>query len=186
MKKLAIIIGLLFTASYGRAVTYTIPADSYGRPVMPYVTLYSTYTQSIVATDAAQYVELNSHSNGDGYFTQINKSTWSVVEGGVYEFCFSGIADITSLPAGKISMWGRINGVDVPDSNTIVSVVTAAVEQTLAMCWIGTLNAGDNFAAMTHGTDTDLQWLATPAQINPTRPAVPSIIMTVKKISALH
>lgn len=188
MRTFLTILALALAPSGAWAVNihHKVIADEYYRPVMPYITLYSTNTQTIAATNAVQYLSFESHQNGTGYFTNINNSTWSVVEGGVYEFCFSGIADITSLPAGKISMWGRINGVDVPDSNTIVSVVTAAVEHTLAMCWVGPLNAGDNFAAMTHGTDTDLQWLATPAQINPTRPACPSLIMSVKKVSALH
>jgi hypothetical protein len=168
------------------AKSYTIIADEYNGAIVPYITLYSTYTQKIAATNAVQYLELNSHSNGDGEFTQISKSTWSVVYPGVYEFCYSGIADLTGLPAGEIEIWGRINGVDVADSNTIVSVVTAATEQTVALCWIGPLNAGDQFAAMTYGSDTDLQWLYTAAQTTPARPATPSFIMTVKKVSGLH
>jgi hypothetical protein len=104
----------------------------------------------------------------------------------VYEFCFSGIADLAQLPTGTIEIWGRINGVDVPDSNTAASITSAALETTVAFCWIGPLNANDQFAAMTYGDDTDLQWLYTAAQTTPARPAIPSIIMSVKKVSALH
>jgi hypothetical protein len=188
MKRLFYILGLLTITSNGWAVNihHKLLADEFNGAITPYITLYSTYTQKIAATDAVQYIELNSSYNGDGKFTQISKSTWAVVDPGVYEFCYSCIADITGLPAGNIEFWGRIDGVDVPDSNTKVSVVTAAIEQIVAMCWVGPLNAGSTFAAMTYGTDTDLQWLYTAAQTTPARPAVPSIVMTVKKVSGLH
>jgi len=186
-KKLVLIALLLASPSLGECTNYhyKIFSDGNDGAILPYITLYSTYTQSISATDAVQYIELNSHLNGDGHFTQISKSTWSVVDHGVYEFCYSGIVDITDPPSGKMEIWGRINGVDVPDSNTIVAVVTA-VEQVVALCWIGPLNANDTFAAMTYGSDTNLRWLYTAASSSPDRPATPSFIMTVKKVSGLH
>ena len=189
----SLLAAILLTASLlaGEAqaagnVYHKILADDYNGAVLPYVTLYSTYTQSIAATNAVQYLELNSSSNGDGKFVQINKSTWSVVDPGVYEFCFSGIADSTTQTAQEIEMWGRINDVDVPDSNTRIRLASAATEHILAVCWIGPLNAGDTFNAMTYGSSTDLHWLYIAAQAGPVRPATPSVIMSVKKVSAVH
>lgn len=182
---------LLVSTGVGEAqaagnVYHKILADDYNGAVLPYVTLYSTYTQAIAATDAVQYLELNSSSNGGGKFTQINKSTWSAVDPGVYEFCFSGIADSTTQTAQEIEMWGRINDVDVPDSNTRIRLASAATEHILSVCWIGPLNAGDTFNAMTYGSSTDLRWLYIAAQTEPVRPAAPSVIMSVKKVSAVH
>jgi len=190
MTRLAIIFGLITApilsgGVWAANVHHKVLADDYNGVIHPYITLYSTYTQKIAATDAAQYIELNSHSNGTGFFTQINKSTWSVVYPDIYEFCFSGIVDLIQVPGGKMEMWGRINDADVPDSNTRVSVPTAAIEQTMALCWIGNLNAGDTFNAMAHGDDVDLQWIYTAAGTAPTRPATPSIIMTVKKVGGI-
>lgn len=151
----------------------------------PHAVIYSTVTQAIASTAANQHITFSTAAHFYG-FTTTNWSTFTVTNEGIYEFCFSGIADITALPAGRIEFWMRKNGLDITDSNTIISITTANQEMTMAVCLIENFNSGNTFTAMTYGSDTDLQWLYTAASTTPTRPATPSVILTAKKISELE
>lgn len=156
-----------------------------GFPITPHAVLYSTYTQVQTDGSAAQYIELNSSYHKYG-FTQVNKSTWQVTNAGIYEFCFSGIADLIQVPPADIEVWLRINNVDIPDSNTIVAITNAVTEMTVAVCLMEEVAANSTFNMMSYSADTDTQWLYTAAGTTPTRPATPSVILTVKKISGIE
>jgi len=155
--------------------------------LLPHGTFYSLATQSIANIANAQViafeydadVELLTHS------TVTNNSRIYVPTKGSYEVIFSGIADLVQLPANKhIEVWAAINGSYVTDSNTIVEIPNISIEQTVAVSWILDMDANQYLELYTWGDDTDVQWLATAAGTNPTRPACPSVIITIKKISS--
>jgi len=150
-------------------------------------TFYSLVTQAIVNTAATQVIALEEHEDLL-YLTHdkvTNNSRIYVPWDGSYEVNFSGIADLTQLPAGKyIEVWFAIDGTDVPDSNTRVQISAAAVEMTVAVSAIVDVDAGGYIELKTWGDDTDCQWIATAAGALPTRPATPSVIVTVKCVNA--
>jgi len=74
--------------------------------------------------------------------------------------------------------WQRDN-----DSNTRVQITSLASEMTVAVGFIIDLNAGQYFEIMTWGDATTVEWLATAARLA-NAPAVPSVIVTAKKISS--
>lgn len=154
---------------------------------IPHGTFYSLTTQAIADPSAVQVVALE--KNGDILYLVHDESTNNsriyVPYDGSYEVIFSGIADLAALPANKhLEVWFRIDGTDVPDSNTRVEIPVNGIEQTVVVSAILDVDAGSYIEVMTWGDDTDCQWLATAAAAGPTRPAVPSVIVTVKAVNA--
>lgn len=152
----------------------------------PHGTFYSNTTQAIANTANTQAValELDTDVHGLTHDLAVNNSRVYVQSSGSYDIIFSGIADLTLGANKHLEVWIAIDGTDVTDSNTRVEIISANVEMTVAVSFIANLNAGQYFEIMTWGDSTSCQWLATAAAAGPARPAVPSVIVTAKKISS--
>lgn len=81
-----------------------------------------------------------------------------------------------------LSIWPRINGVDVPWSNTDVTMANNNELIVTAWNFLFELNPGDYVELMWSSTSTQIEMDAIPPQINPTRPGTPSIIVTLTQI----
>jgi hypothetical protein len=151
-----------------------------------HATYYSLTTQSIADTAAAQAIELE--EEGDELYlihdTVTNNSRVYVPWDGSYEVVFSGIANLDSVANKHLEVWYAIDGVAVPDSNTRVHIPNASAETTVVVSAILDIDAGSYLEIMTWGDSTSCQWLATEAGTSPDRPAVPSVIITVKCVNA--
>ena len=167
-----------------------ISIDEYGWVLFkrPHGTFYSSVTQSIVSTAAIQAItfEKETDNEGLGHSTTVNPSRIYVPTSGSYEIVFSGIAHLALPgPAPKyIEIFLGVDGTPVADSNTRIAITSTSVEMTVAVSLIYDMVAGHYLELFIYGDDTDCQWLATAAGAVPTRPATPSVICTVKKISS--
>lgn len=151
----------------------------------PHGTFYSLATQAIVNVAAVQTIALEEDDDVHGltHDTVTNNSRIYIVYPGSYEIIFSGICDIASGAVNKhIEVWPAIDGSAVTDSNTRVHIASLATEMTVVVAFILDLTAGQYIEMQTWGDATTVEWLATAAAAGPTRPAVPSVIMTVKQI----
>ena len=74
-------------------------------------------------------------------------------------------------------MWPRINGVDVPDSNSQIQIQGNDAEQLVTVGYFFDLKAGDYVEIMFAVNDTTVQMDYFPASAF--YPAIPSIILTV-------
>ena len=154
---------------------------------LPHGTFYSNVTQAIANIAATQKIALELESDVHGFTHNLvtNNSRIYAESSGSYEIIFSGIADLAALPANKhLEVWIAVDGTPVTDSNTRVEIPTNSVEMTVAVAFQLDLNAGQYFEIETWGDDTDCRWMATAAAVGPVRPAVPSVIVTAKKISS--
>ena len=77
----------------------------------------------------------------------------------------------------------RKNGVDVPSTNSEVILLNSYLQSRVVPAWnfMVRMNAGDYFQVMWSSADINAEILAIPPQVNPTRPAVPSLILTVQQ-----
>jgi len=151
----------------------------------PHGTFYSTSTQAIADPAATQKVTYNSSNDVEGLGFTATDSKIYVPTAGSYEIIFSGIADLASGAVNKVlNVWIAVDGSPVADSNTIVRLQSTATEIVVAVSWIMDLTAGQYVELETWGDATTCQWLATAAGSTPDRPACPSVITTVKKISS--
>lgn len=109
---------------------------------------------------------------------------WSIIKptnAGVYNIQFSAqISRISGGSSKQISIWLKQNGVDVPNSNTHLSVQANAGKLVGAWNWFLPCNAGDEVQIMWSVDDTAITLLAEP--INGIHPATPSTILTINQV----
>jgi hypothetical protein len=104
-----------------------------------------------------------------------------VAQTGVYNFQFSAQLDKTGGAASAVYIWPRINGVNVPDSNTKIVIDGPNNEIVAAWNFILVMQANDYFELAWEAADTNVVIPYVAATNN--RPAIPSIIMTVVWVS---
>lgn len=111
----------------------------------------------------------------------------TVEDAGVYNIQFSIQFINANANDQAVSVWARQNGVDIPASNGDISIPAkhGSTDGRLIAAWnyFVTAAAGDFFELMwsTESSDVSIQHL--PTQSSPTRPATPSVILTVARVS---
>lgn len=102
-----------------------------------------------------------------------------VEETGDYFVQFSCMFTKSSANTGTADMWFRKNGVDVPYSNTRITLAGSGAEITMTVSLILDLDAGDYVELVSSASATNISLSSSP--IN-TGPAVPGVIMTVNLV----
>lgn len=107
---------------------------------------------------------------------------------GVYNWQISVQLANTHNQAQSFDIWGRKNGVDIPDSNTSYTVPSshggAAGRVVPALNFWMELAAGDYVQVMWYVDNPLVRIEYTGVQTSPARPATPSIILTVNEVAA--
>lgn len=155
----------------------------------PAMSVYDTTTQ----TAAAATVKLITFNNADfsnavTLDTGATNSKLTVTYPGIYNFQFSAQSDNSASATDNITVWFRVNGVDLTNSAGIVGVPAkhGSINGSLVFGWnqFLTLNAGD-YVQMYWTTDGGSSSLAAyAAGVSPARPASPSIAATIAFVSA--
>lgn len=148
-----------------------------GSGSLRYGTFYSTATQPLVAALTPQAVTYTTTSLSAGVYRGTVTSRLYVDRPGAYNFQFS-LQLISRNPATKfIYIWARINGNDVPDSATKITMQGLNDAYVAAWNFVLRMNTGDYFELMWTGSNPNIEILAEVAA--PPIPAIPSVIMTV-------
>ncbi len=108
-----------------------------------------------------------------------------VANSGKYNFQFSAqLARTAGTSTESISIWLRKNGQDVPASCTDVIIHGGASLADMVAAWnfFQSLNANDYIEIMWSSTDTNLFIDYVAPRINPDRPSVPSVILSVQQV----
>lgn len=162
------------------------------RPTIEQPKYYGVFSDTVTKTAAAIYTPqaLTFDTTDFAYGISRGTPTSRIVasNAGLYNFQFS--AELTSgnASAKNIWIWPRINGVDVINTNSKISITGADVVSIAAWNWVLSLTAGQYFELMFAVDDTNVQILAVVAQTGANgtatfaRPAVPSIILTVTQV----
>jgi len=105
----------------------------------------------------------------------------TVAVGGIYHLVYS--AQLTKTDAGNDTMdiWLRVNGVDVPLSNS-ESTLSTTQRLVSTSSWMLTLASGDYVQLMYSSADINTRITAIPAQTGPVRPSGPSVITTMLQV----
>ena len=124
--------------------------------------------------------------------TFVQRNGISLIEGnamrvprtGVYEAWYSIQIDRTSggSPA-YVYIWLRVNGTDVPDSNGRININSNNGDALPIVPYILELNAGDQVQFVAQATEDNIQVLYV-ADAGIPGPAIPSIIVGIKEVSA--
>ncbi len=142
-----------------------------------YGQFYDTNIQIAAAINTPQAITFNTTDVTRGVFIGTSSSRVYVDTEGVYNFLYSIQLDKTSGGTGIFWVWPRINGIDVPDSNSQVQIQGNNAEQLVTIGYFFELKAGDYVEIMFAVNDVSVQVEYFPASAF--YPAVPSIILTV-------
>ena len=153
----------------------------------PYGSFYDTTDQTAASTSTAYAITLNTTDLSNGVSVQ-SSSQITVSQDGVYNVQFSAQLSNADNAPQDIDIWFRKNGTDIANSNT-----RFGMEKTKGAGdpyhTVGTVNllipmdAGDYVQLMWRTSDVDARIEAYAAGTSPTRPAIPSVIVTVTFVS---
>jgi len=148
---------------------------------LPNACFSSSITQLVTATTTAKLItfETDEVINSITHSITINPSRITIQVTGTYLITFS-----ASLAGGVADsdIWLRQNGVDVARSNTRLHYLSTDTK-VMTVTFLVTATTSDYFELVHSSTNLSGGPTAFPAGTNPTRPAIPSIILTINKIS---
>ena len=145
----------------------------------------SSVDQTITGTTFESYVVQMEQSFVSYGIEIVDNSKITVLSAGTYNLSFS-LQLSKTLGTGSyvISIWARINGIDVPDSTgDIVLAGIPSVSPTIAS-WslLNILNAGDYVELVWSSDNTNVKLYSIPERVNPDRPASPSVSVTMDEL----
>lgn len=142
-----------------------------------YGQFYDTTTQIAAAPNTAYAITFDTTDVSRGVYLGSPTSRVYVDTEGVYNFLFSIQLDKTSGGTGIFWVWPRINGVDVPNSNSQIRIQGNNAEQLVTVGYFFELKSDDYVEIMYAVSDVSVQVEAFPASAF--YPSIPSIILTV-------
>lgn len=148
----------------------------------PYGSFYDTTTQTITSgsiaamklntTDFNNQIDIGTDGLGDPTIIQVQKD-------GIYDLKFSAQLNRTTGGSSKqVIIWFRVNGVDVPNSATHMTLEANHGKDVAAWNYFFNLNASDEIQIM--WTQNDAIELLYEAGVG--YPDVPSVIVTINQI----
>ena len=164
---------------------YNSVANSINLP-NPYGSFYSVSTLTNPIANVVHVVPFDSPLDG-AYNTKIGavNSRVYVSETGMYNVQFSAQANVAAGGAtGIINIWLRRNGEDFPASTGRVVVNGVSAETIASWNYLISLQTNDYIELAWSSSETHLVLQAEPATA--TIPSVPSVILTIYKVSALN
>jgi hypothetical protein len=142
-------------------------------------------SQAAANTTTAYPITYNNTDSDSNGVSIVSNSQLTFAYAGVYDIQFSAQVDrISGSGTDTIDIWFRKNGTDISNSNTVITVSggAAAAKTVAAWNYMVELNANDYIELMWRTSDTRLELIADAAGTNPTRPAIPSIILTASQV----
>lgn len=147
----------------------------------PHASYFDTTTQTNPSINQVNLFTYNSVESEFGITRGVPTSKIFINETGVYNFQFSAQLDKTGGSSSAVFIWPRINGVNVPNSATKVTIDGPNAETVAAWNFVFLLQGGDYFELAWESADSQVVIRSEAAASN--YPAIPSIIMTVTWVS---
>ena len=142
----------------------------------------SLVSQYVASTTTAYSMSAATQTSGNGVIVSAD-TRFVVASAGTYNLQFSSQVESTGGGSTQnIDIWLAINGNNVNNSNTILAGNSNNGRAVAAWNFVEPMNAGDYFELKFRVSDVRLGFAYDPAAINPTRPAIPSVIVTVTQV----
>lgn len=147
---------------------------------------FSDSTDQTGSTTAGTVITFNTVDVTDGV-TLASGSRMTVPRTGIFDLQFSAQLKNTDNVQHEVYIWFRVNGVDVPNSATQLTVPARKNASIMGY----SVAAWNIFLSMTAGQYVEIVWLPSstlvtlehlPSSASPAYPAVPSIIATVQQV----
>lgn len=156
--------------------THTIP--------LYYGVFSDTSSQPIGAVNTPQAVTFNTTDVSNGVTRGSPTSRIVCANAGLYNFQFSIQLQSGSASSKSVYIWPRINGNDVANSATVITISGSGTQLVASWNFNLTLTAGQYFQLMIASDSTSVSMYHQAAQTSPFNlPAIPSVILTVNQIN---
>ena len=106
----------------------------------------------------------------------------TMAKAGIYNIQFSAQFDKGDSGDDTVQIWLRKNGNNVANSNTEMTLTGNAGKHVAAWNFVVQASAGDYYEIAWHSADTEVFINYIAAASTPTRPAIPSVILTVTQV----
>lgn len=167
----------------GDAVYNFVSGIAPGQPFPYYGAFYDTTTQYNSIADTPRPMTLNSVS-GNHHVTIQNNSQITFQYPGTYNIQFSAQFEKTTGTPSTVNIWLRQNGVDVPWSDTEITLANSS-KTVASWNFVVTEPAGSHVELYWASSDTNIHILAKLPQTTPyPAPGIPSVILTVTPVKA--
>lgn len=148
---------------------------------------FSDTTDQTGSISAGTAITFNTVDITDGV-TVASGSRITVPQDGIYDLQFSGQLKNVDNTQHEVVIWFRINGVDVPNSATTITVParkTSNIYGYAVASWniFLDMNASQYVEIMWLPSSTQVTLESLPASVSPAYPAIPSIIATVQQVA---
>jgi hypothetical protein len=146
---------------------------------------WSNQDQSAANTTTAYPITFNNTDPDSIGVSIVSNSQITFANAGVYNIQFSAQADrVSGSGSDSIDIWFRKNGTDIPESNGVITVAGGAAAAKTIASWnyMLKLSAGDYVELAWRTSDTNLQLIHEDSATSPTRPAIPSVIVTAQQV----
>ena len=148
-----------------------------------YGNFLSTVSQPNAGATAANAITYNTTDLTSGV-SVVSSSRITVANAGIYNIEFSAQLQKASGGDDQVDIWLAKNGSNVANSNTTIMMHSNPGYEVAAWNFLVQANAADYYELYWSSADTTAQLHAASAGTSPTRPAIPSVILSVTQISA--
>lgn len=150
--------------------------------VTPHGTFSSVNTQNVTAANTATLAYYDSTEDASGIYVDGDQTKIYVPETGDYFLEFSALFSKTTSSSSDVDMWILKNGVAVPRSNTRSTLSGNPADTVMSVSFILDMQAGDYMQLAFSSADSHMSLKAYTGLTGPTRPDIPSIILTLHLI----
>ena len=154
---------------------------------IPHGSFYDTTAQVISSTTTAYAMTYNTTVESYEVWVGATPSMVYVGASGVYNIQFSCQLANTDSQAHDAEIWLAINGSNITESSTIIGIPSShgGVDGHSVAAWnfLQRLNRNDYFQLVWRADSTQVSMPHRAATTSPTRPSVPSVILTVNLVS---
>jgi hypothetical protein len=152
---------------------------------------WDTTNQTAASITSAYTINIGTSDPNNNGVSIVSSNQITVAHAGVYNIQYS--IQFENIGTGNknynVDVWFRLNGVDIPDSNSTYWIASknsiVKGELIAAVNYALTLNAGDYIQLMWAVSDVDISIATLPATSSPTVPRTPGVIVTVTPISEI-
>ena len=155
-----------------------------GGPTPYHGSLYSTTSQGVNPDASPTPIEFQEEDlvikDGISWGGAGDPSIVSVTNAGIYNFQFSAQIDMAVNNTHTLFIWPRIDGVDVPWSNSSVTLSTNKDRVIAAWNWVFAVDPDTTFEIVMASEEPTMEILADPSPLR--GPAIPGVILTVNRV----
>jgi hypothetical protein len=145
---------------------------------------WSNVDQTNAGATSANFMTVNnSDPSNNGVQIGTTSSQIKVLNAGVYNIQFSAQFDKSDGGKDNVEVWFAKNGSNIPDSNSLFSLEGNNDKLIAALNFMLPLNANDYIQIAWHSTDLNMFLHHDVSAASPTRPATPSVIITVQQVT---